>query len=61
MVNFAKLVLPSEAEVQALLNAAASGPTAAVELIQAIPAERQAFVFRTLVWLVKLGVVRVVA
>ena len=59
MVNFAKLVLPSEAEVQALLNAAASGPTAGVELIQAVPAERQPFVFRTLVWLVKLGVLKV--
>lgn len=59
MVNFAEVVLPSEAEVQAVLDAATSGPKAAAELIQAIPAERQAFVFRTLVWLVKLGILKV--
>ena len=58
MVNFAKVVLPTDAEVQAVLQAAAS-PRPAIELVQAIPAERQAFVFRTLVWLVKLGVLKV--
>ena len=61
MVNFAKAVLPAEAEVQAVLDAAASGPKAAAELTQAIPAERQAFVFRALVWLVKLGILKVCA
>ncbi|OGA99008.1 MAG: hypothetical protein A3E79_03605 [Burkholderiales bacterium RIFCSPHIGHO2_12_FULL_61_11] len=59
MVNFAKVVLPTEAEVQAVFDAAASGPKAAAELIQAISAERQAFVFRALVWLGKLGVLKV--
>lgn len=59
MVDFAKVVLPSEAEIGAVLQAAASGPKAAVALIAAIPAERQAFVFRSLVWLVKLGVLKV--
>ena len=59
MVNFAKVVLPSETEVQLVLNAATSGAKTALELIQAIPAERQAFVFRSLVWLVKLGILRV--
>ena len=59
MVNFAKVVLPSEVEVQAVLAVVASGPKAAVELVQAIPAERQPFVFRTLVWLVKLGILKV--
>lgn len=34
-----------------ILQAAAVGPRAAVALIAAIPAERQAFVFRSLVWL----------
>ncbi len=61
MVNFAKVMLPSEAEVQLVLNAATSGAKTALELIQAIPAERQAFVFRTLVWLVKLGILKVCA
>ena len=58
MVNFAKLVLPTDAEVQALLAGVAAGPQAAGALIAAIPTERQAFVFRTLVWLVKVGVLK---
>jgi len=60
MVNFAKVVLPREAEVQSVLNAAAAGPKAAAELIRSIPAERQPFVFRALVWLVKLGILKTV-
>jgi len=58
MIDFAKGVLPSEAEIQAVLQAAA-GPKAALELVARIPAERQAFIFRSLVWLVKLGVLKV--
>ncbi|MDP1654056.1 MAG: hypothetical protein Q8L56_15160 [Rhodocyclaceae bacterium] len=60
MVDFAKAVLPSEAEVAAVLAAAAQ-PKPAAELIASMPTERQAFVFRALAWLVKLGVLRVVA
>jgi glycosyltransferase involved in cell wall biosynthesis len=60
MVNFAKIVLPTDAEVRLVLHAALT-PQAALTLIQAVPAERQAFVFRALVWLVKLGVLRVSA
>ncbi len=59
MVNFAKLVLPTDAEVQALLASLATGPQAAGALSAVIAPERQAFVFRTLVWLVKLGVLKV--
>lgn len=59
MVDFAKEVLPSLAEVQLVLEAATFGPKAAVELIQAIPAQRQAFVFRSLAWLLKLGILKV--
>ncbi len=59
MVNFAKLVLPTDAEVQVLLASLATGPQVAGALIAAIAPERQAFVFRTLVWLVKLGVLKV--
>ncbi len=61
MVNFAKLVLPTDAEVQALLAGVASGPQAAGALIAVIAPERQAFVFRTLVWLVKLGILKTCA
>lgn len=59
MVDFAKVILPSEAEIKAVLDTAASGPKTAVELIAGIPAERQPLVFRCLVWLVKLGVMKV--
>ena len=59
MVDFAKVVLPSEAEIGSVLQAAAAGPKAAVALVAAIPAERQAVIFRSLVWLVKLGVLKV--
>ncbi len=61
MVNFAKLVLPTEAEVQTLLAGVAAGPQAAGALVAVIAPERQAFVFRTLVWLVKLGILKTCA
>lgn len=59
MVEFAKVVLPNEEEVSAVLHAASSTPMAAKDLVAAIPPERQAFVLRSLVWLVKLGVLAV--
>lgn len=60
MIEFAKVVLPSEADINTVLQTAATGPKAAVELVAAIPADRQALVFRSLVWLLKLGVLKVV-
>jgi len=59
MVDFAKVVLSSEAEIRAVLDAAGPGPKAAGELVAGIPVERQPFVFRSLAWLVKLGVLKV--
>ena len=59
MVDFAKIVLPTEAEVLAVLFRAKSGPQSAIDLVQAIPSERRAFVFRSLVWLVKLNILKV--
>jgi glycosyltransferase involved in cell wall biosynthesis len=58
MVNFAKLVLPSDAEISAVLQLAESGPCSAQALAQTASPDRQAFVFRALVWLLKLGVLR---
>jgi starch synthase len=60
MIDFAKVMLPGGAEIQAVLQAAASGPRTARELVAAIPAGRQSFVLRSLAWLAKLGVLRVV-
>ncbi|MFZ2854850.1 MAG: glycosyltransferase family 4 protein [Rhodocyclaceae bacterium] len=56
MVDFAKVVLPTEGEIRAVFATAATGAKPAAELVAAIPPERQAVVFRSLVWLVKLGV-----
>jgi starch synthase len=60
MVSFAKEVLPTEQEAHTVLTAAATHKTAQ-ELIATIPTQRQAVVFRALVWLVKMGVLKVVA
>lgn len=59
MVNFARSVLPTNDEIAAVLGAAINEPKAAGELIQKIPADRKAFVFRSLAWLVKLGILKV--
>ncbi len=58
MVNFAKLVFPTDAEITHVLKAAAYGPTSAQALVQGIEPSRQAFVLRSLAWLLKLGVLR---
>jgi glycosyltransferase involved in cell wall biosynthesis len=59
MVDFAKFVLPTEAEIVSILNTAAQ-PQTAQALVAGIARERRAFVFRSLAWLLKLGVLRVV-
>jgi len=58
MVNFAKLVLPTDTEIEALLFLAQQGPCTAQALAQTALPQRQAFVFRALVWLLKLGVIK---
>jgi alpha-maltose-1-phosphate synthase len=60
MVDFAKIILPTEAEIASVLHAA-SQPQAAQALLAGIAQERQAFVFRSLAWLLKLGVLKVVS
>jgi len=58
MVNFAKHVIPAEAECQAVFDKLAQGPQTAGALVRDLPPERQPFVFRSLLWLLKLGVLR---
>ncbi len=58
MVNFAKVVLPNEDECQAILTNLAQSSQTAGNLVQGLPAYRQAFVFRSLVWLVKIGMLK---
>lgn len=59
MIDYSKAVLPTDAEVAVVLQAAIT-PSSAAELVKALPAERQGFVLRALAWLVKLDVLRVV-
>jgi hypothetical protein len=60
MVNFAKLVLPTDEEVASVFKAAAQGPVSAQAMLEAITPSRQAFVLRSLVWLLKLGLIKLV-
>jgi glycosyltransferase involved in cell wall biosynthesis len=60
MVDFAKVILPTEDEIASVLHAA-SPPQTAQALVAGIAPERQAFVFRSLAWLLKLGVLKVVS
>jgi starch synthase len=58
MVNFAKAVLPTHEECEAVVKRAASGPARALDLLADVTPERRPQVFRGLVWLVKMGVLR---
>jgi glycosyltransferase involved in cell wall biosynthesis len=58
MVNFAKLVLPSETELMHVLNGLSNGPVQIKDLLQGVAVERQAFVLRSIGALLKLGIVR---
>ena len=59
MVDFAKHLLPSTAEIQSVISAAQGKPKFAEELIHAIAPERKPYVLRALSWLVMLGVLKV--
>lgn len=61
MVDFAKAILPDEAEIEAVLQKAATGPKAAADLVASITPNRRPVVLRALTWLVKLGIFRLSA
>lgn len=58
MVDFGKAILPTAPECEQVLQAAAQGPRSAAELVAGIPEPRRPHVFRALVWLVKLGILK---
>jgi glycosyltransferase involved in cell wall biosynthesis len=67
MVRFAQIIWPTQAELMLVLNAAAPTATdrasankSGMELVQDIPEARRPHVFRSLSWLVKLGVLRII-
>lgn len=57
VVAFARSVAPTDDEIRSVLGAAAQSRTA-VELTHSVAPERRPIVFRALVWLLKLGVLR---
>lgn len=68
MVDFAKLVLPSDDEIRTLLNSANRGENesqsatkTAAQWVEGIAEDRRLYVFRALVWFVKLGILTVVS
>ena len=58
MVNFAKSVLPTEEEIARVFNTVNHGPISAQALMEGIEPSRQVIVMRSLVWLLKLGLLR---
>jgi hypothetical protein len=59
MIDFARFVVPVNKEINSVLEIAAKGPIAAIDLLENIDVERKPFVFRGLVWLLKMGVLKV--
>jgi glycosyltransferase involved in cell wall biosynthesis len=58
MVNFAKAVLPNNEEIATVLRQASLGPQASLDLVKSIDESRKPFVFRTLAWLLKMGILK---
>jgi hypothetical protein len=58
MVIFAKAVLPSNEEIATVLRQASLGPQASLDLLKSIDESRKPFVFRTLAWLLKMGILK---
>jgi alpha-maltose-1-phosphate synthase len=61
MVDYARVVLPTEAETRIVLKNAGRNhePVAAKDLLAGISDKRHPFVFRGLAWLLKLGILRI--
>jgi hypothetical protein len=59
MVDFAKTVLPTEDEIRAVLKN--NGTLNALDWVRDIPEARRPFVFRSLAWFLKLGILKVVS
>jgi glycosyltransferase involved in cell wall biosynthesis len=62
MVKFAKMLFPTEVELKSILQKVENKHSGekAIELVSEIPETRKPYVFRSLAWLVKIGVLSVV-
>jgi len=58
MVEFAREMLPTDLELSLVLEQGSSTPRPASRWVAGIAADRQAFVFRALAWLLKMGVLK---
>lgn len=58
MVQYAAAVLPTEAEVEAIILRAEAGPRRAGAFLAGVPDARRTAVLRGLAWLLKLGILR---
>ena len=56
MVDYAKLVFPTDEEISQVLGAASETPRPALELLVDIDPARKPYVLRSLAWLAKLGI-----
>ncbi|MDY6983879.1 MAG: glycosyltransferase family 4 protein [Pseudomonadota bacterium] len=59
MIEFAKRILPTDAELGVVLAVAKDSPVIAGELVRGIAPARRPIVLRALAWLVKIGILRV--
>lgn len=60
MVNFAKAVLPSDEEIYKVLKLTANGTLTAKLVAENFEAHRKRHIFRSLVWLLKIGILKTV-
>ena len=54
-----KSIIPSIDEITEIINKLETGPEAAEELVKHLPKNRQGFVFRSFLWLLKLNILKV--
>jgi starch synthase len=59
MVNFAKHIIPNGDEISLIINGLGTGARSAAVLIQPISDNRKAFVFRSLGWMTKIGLIKI--
>lgn len=59
MVNFAKHIIPNGDEISIIINGLSNSAKSAEALIQPISDDRKAFVFRSLGWMTKIGLIKI--
>ena len=60
MLNFAQYVLPSEEEIKLILNSIGQGSNSVKDVIKTAAKERQPYLARSVGWLLKIGILRII-